>query len=63
MTFDEVIPPRFVQDHVFAVMKDNMGFRNNGADVLLCDYFHACSYHFSPVALRPLSLIFLILGP
>ena len=36
-------PPRFLQDHVFAVMKDNMSFQNDGADVLSCDYFQAYS--------------------
>jgi hypothetical protein len=30
--------PRFLQDHVFAVMKDNMSFQNDGAEVLSCDY-------------------------
>ena len=32
-------PPRFLQDHVFAVMKDNMSFQNDGADVLSYGYF------------------------
>lgn len=30
---------RFLQHHVFGVMKGNMGFQNDGADVLSCDYF------------------------
>jgi hypothetical protein len=34
-------PPRFLNDHVFAVMKDNMSFQNDGADVLSCNYFQA----------------------
>lgn len=36
-------PPRFLRDHVFAVMKDNMSFQNDGADVLSCDYFQGYS--------------------
>ena len=32
---------RFLQDHVFAVIKDNMSFQNDGADVLSCEYFQA----------------------
>lgn len=36
-------PPRFLQDHVFAVMKDNMSYENNGSPVLSCDYFQAYS--------------------
>jgi hypothetical protein len=34
-------PPRFLKDHVLAVMKDNMSFQNDGADVLSCEYFQA----------------------
>jgi hypothetical protein len=36
-------PPRFLQDHVLAVMKDNMSYQNAGAPVLSCDYFQAYS--------------------
>ncbi|KAL5351019.1 hypothetical protein ACLOAV_004593 [Pseudogymnoascus australis] len=36
-------PPRLVQDHFFAVMKDNMSFQNDGPDVLSCDYFQGYS--------------------
>ena len=38
-----LLSPRFLQDHVFAVMKGNMSFQNDGADVLSCDYFQAYS--------------------
>ena len=34
-----LLSPRFLQNHVFAVMKGNMSFQNDGADVLSCDYF------------------------
>ena len=34
-------PPQFLTDHVFAVMKDNMSFQNDGADVLSCNHFQA----------------------
>jgi hypothetical protein len=33
-------PPWFLHDNVYAVMKGNMSFQNDGADVLSCDYFH-----------------------
>jgi hypothetical protein len=36
-------PPRFLRDHVLSVMRDNMSFQNDGADVLSCKYFHAYS--------------------
>jgi len=36
-------PPRFLHDHVFAVMKDNMSYQNDGAAVLSCDYFQGYS--------------------
>lgn len=39
--FTSPLPPWFLQDHVFAVMKDNMSFQNDGADVLSCDYFQS----------------------
>ena len=39
--FTSAGPPRFLNDHVFAVMKDNMSFQNDGADVLSCNYFQA----------------------
>jgi hypothetical protein len=32
-------PPRFLHDHVFAVMKDNMSYQNDGAAVVSCNYF------------------------
>jgi hypothetical protein len=41
--FTSAGPPRFLKDHVLAVMKDNMSFQNDGADVLSCDYFQAYS--------------------
>lgn len=37
--FTSPSPPRFLQDHVVVVMKDNMSFQNDCADVLSCDYF------------------------
>jgi hypothetical protein len=36
-------PPRFLQDHVLAVMKDNMSYQNDGASVLSCEYFQGYS--------------------
>jgi hypothetical protein len=36
-------PPRFLRDHVFAAMKDNMSFQNDSAEVLSCDYFQGYS--------------------
>lgn len=33
--------PRFLQYHIFAVMKDKMTFQNDARDVLLCSYFQA----------------------
>ena len=30
---------RFLNDHIFAIMKDNISFQNDGADVLSCNYF------------------------
>ena len=41
--FTSAGPPWFLQDHVIAVMKDNMSFQNDGADVLSCEYFQAYS--------------------
>jgi len=41
--FTSAGPPRFLKDHVLAVMKDNMSFQNDGADVLSCEYFQAYS--------------------
>ncbi|KFZ19813.1 hypothetical protein V502_03459, partial [Pseudogymnoascus sp. VKM F-4520 (FW-2644)] len=39
--FTSAGPPRFLRDHVLSVMKDNMSFQNDGADVLSCEYFQA----------------------
>jgi hypothetical protein len=36
-------PPLFLKDHVLSVMRDNMSFQNDGADVLSCEYFQAYS--------------------
>jgi hypothetical protein len=36
-------PPRFLQDHVLAVMKDNMSYQNDGASILSCEYFQGYS--------------------
>ncbi|RFU24116.1 hypothetical protein B7463_g12224, partial [Scytalidium lignicola] len=36
-------PLRFLQDHVFAVMKENMSYQNNRAAVLSCDFFQGYS--------------------
>jgi hypothetical protein len=36
-------PPRFLQDHVLAVMKDNMSYQNDGASVVSCEYFQGYS--------------------
>jgi hypothetical protein len=33
--------PMFLRDHVLAVMRDNMSFQNDGADVLSCQSFQA----------------------
>jgi len=41
--FSSPRPPRFLQDHVFAIMKDNMSFQNEGAEVLSCGYFQGYS--------------------
>jgi hypothetical protein len=41
--FTSASPPRFLKDHVLSVMKDNMSFQNDGADVLSCEYFQAYS--------------------
>ncbi|KFX85917.1 hypothetical protein V490_09324 [Pseudogymnoascus sp. VKM F-3557] len=41
--FTSAGPPRFLKDHVLAVMKDNMSYQNDGADVLSCEYFQAYS--------------------
>ena len=41
--FTSLGPPQFLQDHVFAVMKDNMSFQNDGADVLSCGHFQGYS--------------------
>lgn len=39
--FTSAGPPAFLKDHVLAVMRDNMSFQNDGADVLSCEYFQA----------------------
>lgn len=36
-------PPRFLHDHVLAVMKDNMSYQNDGASVLSCEHFQGYS--------------------
>ena len=36
--FTSDAPPRFLDDRVFAAMKDNMSYQNDGAEVLSCDY-------------------------
>ena len=36
-------PPRFLQDYVLAVMKDNMSYQNDGASILSCEYFQGYS--------------------
>jgi hypothetical protein len=36
-------PTRFLQDHVFSVMKGNMSFQNDGAEAVSFDYFHGYS--------------------
>ena len=41
--FSSAGPPRFLRDHVLSVMKDNMSFQNDGADVLSCKHFQAYS--------------------
>ncbi|KFZ22998.1 hypothetical protein V502_02523 [Pseudogymnoascus sp. VKM F-4520 (FW-2644)] len=40
--FSSPRPPAFL-DHVLAIMRDNMSFQNDGADVLKCGYFQAYS--------------------
>jgi len=41
--FTSAGPPAFLRDHVLTVMRDNMSFQNDGADVLSCEYFQAYS--------------------
>jgi hypothetical protein len=36
-------PPRFLHNYIFVVIKDNMSYQNDGAPVLLCDYFQGYS--------------------
>ena len=41
--FTSAGPPLFLRDHVLSVMRDNMSYQNDGADVLSCEYFQAYS--------------------
>ncbi|KAJ9651742.1 hypothetical protein H2201_009261, partial [Coniosporium apollinis] len=41
--FSSPRPPSFLADNVLAIMRDNMSFQNDGADVLSCGYFQAYS--------------------
>lgn len=41
--FTSAGPPNFLEDHVLTVMRDNMSFQNDGADVLSCEYFQGYS--------------------
>ncbi|KAH6663548.1 hypothetical protein B0J14DRAFT_662058 [Halenospora varia] len=39
--FTSASPLAFLKDHVLAVIRDNISFQNDGADVLSCEYFQA----------------------
>ena len=41
--FSSTRPPAFLTNHVLAVMKDNMSFRNGGTDPLSCGHFQGYS--------------------
>ena len=41
--FSSPQPPSFLTDNILAVMKDNMSYQNDGADMLSCGYFQAYS--------------------
>ena len=41
--FSSPEPPAFLTDNLLAILKDNMSFENDGADVLSCGYFQAYS--------------------
>lgn len=36
-------PLRFLKDYILAVIKDNISFQNNRANVFFCKYFQAYS--------------------
>lgn len=50
-------PPAFLTDKVFTILKDNMSFRNDGADVLGCGYFQAYSNIKRAIRARPEELL------
>jgi hypothetical protein len=41
--FSSAKPPKFLADHVLAIMKDNLSYQNDGGDVLSGGYFQAFS--------------------
>jgi hypothetical protein len=47
--------PCFLKDHILTVMKENMGFQNDGADVLSCEYQACTNLKGSSGAIRKIS--------
>ena len=41
--FSSPRPPSFITDNLLTIIRDNMSFQNDGADVLSCGYFQAYS--------------------
>jgi hypothetical protein len=55
--FTSADPPIFLRDHVLAVMRDNMSFHNDEADVLSCEYFQAYTYIKRSIRYNPEDLL------
>lgn len=55
--FSSPHPPAFLNDHLLAILKDNMSFQNDGADVLNCGYFQGYSNIKRAIRSRPEDLL------